>query len=354
VSALASGETSPPQLRPLALGEVLDVGMKIVWRNAATLIRAVVFVVLPIEIVSAFVQLSSVPSGATVSGGSLFTPSYDAPPDQLGLTHAQRVTIVLGSGTSVLLGAIAGILAAGACYRAIASAYLGEQTGWRDSLGFALRRLHSILWITIAAGLVSLLGLLLCIIPGVYLAVGFSVAVPVLMTEGLRGFGALGRSRSLVKGFWWRTLGVLALGGILTALISGTLSGILIAFISSGSSPTAWVIGNVATSTIARVLTTPLTAAFITILYFDLRVRKEAFDLQLLASRIGVEPPPGWAPPMSEPSTAGAQPPFWPPPPGWAPPEPAPDAPAPRDPPGPGQPPYWPPPPGWKPGETES
>jgi hypothetical protein len=331
---------------------VLDVGMKIAWRNAGTLIRAVVVVVLPVEIVSAFVQLSSVPSGATVSGGSLFTPTYNAPAGQFGLTHAQRLTLLLGSGTSVLLGLIAGILAAGACYRAIASAYLGEQTGWRDSLRYAVRRLHSILWITIAAGFVSLLGLLLCIIPGIYLGVGFSVAVPVLMTEGLRGFAALGRSRSLVKGFWWRTLGVLALGGILTALISGALSGILIALVSNGSSPTAWIIGNVATSTIARVLTTPFTAAFLTVLYFDLRVRKEAFDLQLLAARIGVEPPAGWTPPGAGPATTPSEPPFWPPPPGWAPPEPVPEAP-PREPPAPGEPPYWPPPPGWKPGETE-
>jgi hypothetical protein len=54
-------------------------------------------------------------------------------------------------------------------------------------------------------------------------------------------------------------------------------------------------------------------------------VRKEAFDLQLLAQNIGVEPPPGWAPPTDvRPPTPGGtvggeQPPFWPPPPGWKP-----------------------------------
>ena len=34
---------------------------------------------------------------------------------------------------------------------------------------------------------VTVLGLIACIVPGIYLAVAFTVAVPVLLTEGLRG-----------------------------------------------------------------------------------------------------------------------------------------------------------------------
>jgi hypothetical protein len=69
------------------------------------------------------------------------------------------------------------------------------------------------------------------------------------------------------------------------------------------------------------------------VLYIDLRVRKEGFDLALLASRMGVEAPAGDAlaipaPPPIERSpyvpgprrpTGGKQPPYWPPPPGWTP-----------------------------------
>src|SRR5260221_267464 len=49
--------TGLQQLRPLALGEVLDVGIKIVARNAGTLFRVVVFVVLPVQLLSTLVQL---------------------------------------------------------------------------------------------------------------------------------------------------------------------------------------------------------------------------------------------------------------------------------------------------------
>ena len=38
-------------------------------------------------------------------------------------------------------------------------------------------------------------------------------------------------------------------------------------------------------------LGTPLQAAVLAVVYFDLRVRKEGFDLELLARRVGVEPP---------------------------------------------------------------
>ena len=73
--------------------------------------------------------------------------------------------------------------------------------------------------------------------------------------------------------------------------------------------------------TAGALVSTPFSAAYHTVLYFDLRVRKEAFDLQLLAQRIGVDPPAGAhlgpAAPVDE--TGGDQPPFWPPPPGWKP-----------------------------------
>ncbi|MDP1794532.1 MAG: hypothetical protein Q8K63_10405, partial [Acidimicrobiales bacterium] len=63
-------------------------------------------------------------------------------------------------------------------------------------------------------------------------------------------------------------------------------------------------------------------AAIITVLYIDLRVRKEAFDLELLAETVGVDPA-GLPTPsfLPEPGSTDDddQPPFWPPPPGWKP-----------------------------------
>ena len=343
----AAPEVNLQQLRPLAIGEILDVAVKIVWRNAGTLMRVVFFVVFPVQVLSSFVQLSATPKDWTLQG---FPPQFRPPADEFVVSHHEVWTYAAGFGSTLLLGFLAGIIATGACYRAITGAYLGEQIGWRGSLGYALRRFHSILWVTIASSFVAGLGLLLCIIPGIYLWVCFAVPIPVLLTEGTRGFKALGRSRSLVSGFWWRTFGILVLGAILAGFISSVLAGIVLGVTSNGTTSTTWLIATTIAGTLSKMISVPFTAAFVTVLYFDLRVRKEGFDLQLLAQRIGVDPgaaPLPFAPPVPP---VSAQAPFWPPPPGWSPPAAgtAPPA-APPQPPS-NEPPFWPPPPGWTPG----
>ena len=53
-----------------------------------------------------------------------------------------------------------------------------RRTGARRSAS-CTRRLHSILWVTLLGGLIAVLGFIFCIIPGIYLWVSFTVAVPV-------------------------------------------------------------------------------------------------------------------------------------------------------------------------------
>jgi hypothetical protein len=301
-----------PHLRPLGIGEILDVALKIVWRNLRTLMSVVIFIVLPVQIVSAVINVSA-------AGPTLDTFGDPGTP----LTRHDAAAFAGATVTTTVLAFLASTLASGACYRAIASAYLGERTGWRESLRYALRFLPSILLVTILTALAAMLGLVLCVVPGVYFWIAFSLAVPALLTENCRGRKALRRSRELVAGFWWRVLAISALGYLLSAILGGALSGTLVgitAFDYSGDSLTGATIGVIA-QTFSSMVTTPFVAAFVTVLYFDLRVRKEGFDLQLLAERIGVAPPAGalTAALPDPPGDSGDQPPFWPPPPGWKP-----------------------------------
>lgn len=71
-----------------------------------------------------------------------------------------------------------------------------------------IRRLHSILWVTIFVGFFALVGFLLCIIPGIDLWISFTVALPVLLTERTKGRRAISRSRKLVEGRWWSVFAV--------------------------------------------------------------------------------------------------------------------------------------------------
>jgi hypothetical protein len=304
--------SAAPELRPLSIGEILDVAIKIYLRNAWTLFRVVLVVVAPVEIVSALIQASA----ATNDGDTGTVSSHD-------------LALYLSAiGAATILGLLANTVATGASFKAVADAYLGEQPTWRSSLRFAFARLHSILWITLLGGIATVVGLVFCIVPGVYLWIAFAVAVPVLLTEGVKGTSALGRSRALVGGRWWGTFGVVLLGTILAGVVSAAIGAL--ARFAAGSTDAGSVAGflvNSVSGTLGSMISTPFTAAFVSVLYFDLRVRKEAFDLQLLAERIGLTAPPegGYRPaPGAAPAprpTGGAAPPYWPPPPGWTPPE---------------------------------
>jgi hypothetical protein len=309
-----------PQLRVLGVGEMLDVALKIYWRNAWMLFRLVVLIVAPVSVLTTLLTLSATPLEE-----DFFTVDETTGEPILADDFGTSVgTAVAGFGLAAVLAFLASTLATAACFKAVADAYLGAEPSWRVSLSYVVRRLHSVLWVTFLVGLVTIVGLILCILPGIYLWVGCGVAIPVLLTENVRGSAALGRSRALVRGHWWRTFGVLLLGAILTAIVGGAIAGLAgaLSFIGDPESP-ASIVASILGDTVSQTLTVPFTAALVTVLYVDLRVRKEAFDLQLLSQQLGVEPRPEHAeavevrwPQQPEP---GEKPPFWPPPPGWQP-----------------------------------
>lgn len=70
----------------------------------------------------------------------------------------------------------------------------------------AWRRLLSYWWLQFLAGFVLFGGLILFLVPGVFLAVGFSIALFVFMVEDRKGIAALRASRAYVRGRWWNVL----------------------------------------------------------------------------------------------------------------------------------------------------
>ena len=94
------------------------------------------------------------------------------------------------------------------------------------------------LWVSLLAGLGILAGFFLFVVPAIYLAVSWSIAVPVLLGEDLRGRRALRRSRALVSGRWWPCAGVLVLAVILALVVALAFSLLLDAIVGdTGSDP---------------------------------------------------------------------------------------------------------------------
>jgi hypothetical protein len=315
---VSAQEGARPRLRPLSLGEILDVSIKICARNWRTLLKAVLVVLVPVMIVSSILT-----ADYTVS-----SLDFSANADQTPEEALEELNQYLGGfAIGTLLQLLAVLLASAACFRAIAQAYLGDTPDWRASLSYAWHRAPSLLLITLLYGLGVLLGMLLLIVPGIWLYLAWAFAVPVLLVEGLRGRKALGRSFELVKGRWWRTFGVIVVGFLLASIVSAIMQGaFLIGIIFEPDNDLLKVVLNAIGTTVAFAIVTPFQAALVTVVYFDLRIRKEGFDLELLARGIGAGVPgahaatqdlwPATAP--DEIDRTGA--PYWPPPPGWKPP----------------------------------
>jgi hypothetical protein len=116
----------------------------------------------------------------------------------------------------------------------------------------------------------TVLGLLLLVIPGVYLFVAWFVAAPAVVIEGKRGGDAIRRSQDLVHGSWWRVFGIAL---VVTAIgLIGNLAFVALAELLADSANSmavylaGWILGD--------VVLYSFTALATTLLFFDLRARQ--------------------------------------------------------------------------------
>ena len=124
----------------------------------------------------------------------------------------------------------------------------------------------------IVAGLLAalgiLVGLVLLIVPGLYLLVRWSAVAPVIVLEKLDAGASFSRSATLVRGHGWRIFWLLVVVGLLAGIAHGALLGIF------GFWPPfwqAWIGGTIADSLVA-----PFVAACLTVLYRRLAGRTGA------------------------------------------------------------------------------
>jgi hypothetical protein len=82
----------------------------------------------------------------------------------------------------------------------------------------------------------------------------------------------------------WRTFGLYILMGIISSLL-GLIFTVLF-FVSFVSEPTVRTVLQGVAGIASAAVSYPLVYGSLTLLYYDLRVRKEAFDLQLAAEAL--------------------------------------------------------------------
>ena len=138
----------------------------------------------------------------------------------------------------------------------------------------------------IAALLVAFALAVLLFFAVVFLIVRLSLAPAALMLENTGVVEGIGRSWALTRGSFWRVLGILALAGLITGLVTGTLSfglGMVFGIISVGLPATQPFVSAVTVllTSILSALVLPFTAAVTALTYIDLRMRTEGLDVEL-------------------------------------------------------------------------
>ncbi|WP_377194588.1 hypothetical protein [Ruegeria meonggei] len=110
---------------------------------------------------------------------------------------------------------------------------LGRPTQLVKYLSTAIKNLPAIVVLSIVASILYVIGSLFLIIPGIWLYAVFSMLVPVIVIEGA-GFGALGRSAELTKGYRWPIIGAFILV-FLCLFLFGFVTAFILAIFSSGN-----------------------------------------------------------------------------------------------------------------------
>jgi hypothetical protein len=297
---------SAPALRPLGVGDVLDrtfgvyrqrpllfIGLSAVWYLVLVIVIAVLAVAAFASAIGAFVQRAS----PTVDPATLATAAVGFIAFAI---VAFLLVILLFSAQSASL------------VRAAALRYLGKDATIGEAFGTGLRAsprvflagvivflLLILFWaaVFIAGALIAavaqggavaflaiFLGVIVAIVGTFYLGASWLVAPVIVVVEGLGPIAALSRSWGLSAGNRWRIIGIQLLLLILNLVLSLLIASVF-AVVASQRSPAGLVVQNLV-QLASTIIWAPVEWLAFTVLYYDLRVRKEAFDLQLAAEAL--------------------------------------------------------------------
>jgi len=197
----------------------------------------------------------------------------------------------IGQGLAAVLSLPLTYLVMAATTYAVSQLYLGNETTIADSYKSIRPRAVPFFGTMMLAGIFIFGGMLACIVPGVMLAFRYSFISQVFIIEGLSSTPARHRSAQLAEGQYGRIFVVGLLASLLvwigSAIITIPAQMIALAFGRTAygfSTPGYFVMG--VSQGLAQALITPIEVIALVLLYFDVRVRKEGFDVELLASSL--------------------------------------------------------------------
>jgi hypothetical protein len=246
------------ELRPLSLGEILDRTFSLYRRHFLL-----------------FLGISGIPQ--------LLVLGFRLAQGSGGLSTALNLVLL---GLLLIVASLAYLLAQGGTILAVSELYLGRPTSIAESLRRVWGEIGPLFGVLALNGLAIVGALLLFVIPGVYVACRLLVCVPAALIEQRGPRESLSRSFDLTRDNAGRAFVILVFCVILTygaQLLFALPFGVaLVSAIKDPSMARFWLAMTQVSSSVATALVQPVLLIATSIFYFDLRVRKEGFDLQLM------------------------------------------------------------------------
>ncbi len=305
----------------MTAGDILDYTFRLYRKNFVTMAGIVAVISLPLLILNLASTLYFLQTaGLGQSTNPFLNPSFAADP-------ASLLPYFGASGLIGLLGAIASVFQTAALSIVVSERFLGRTITIGEAYRRALRRWLSLFLVILIAGMVFLLLGTIFVVPfiGIFALIGtrqsfqsspqlatlamilplfgcllfipaiialvlfstrWAFATQAVVLEDQNSTGALRRSWRLVGGSFWRVLGIIGLIGILIYVLSLAITAVAGVIFFVVPSLVVRAAANTLLTGMVGILLTPIQIAALTLLYYDLRIRKEGFDLELLSGQI--------------------------------------------------------------------
>jgi hypothetical protein len=246
-------------LRPMSLGDLLDVSFGLYRRQFVPL----VFVAIATQTIPLALGIY-----VEASGGMFEHP--------IAWVVAMMASIALGQlgiATSTFI---------------VAETYLGGSITPSDAFSRAQPFLGRLIVAALASGLLYALGFLLFIVPGIIVVCGLAVTAPAIVLENQpTATAGMSRSWQLTKGFRGKVFLAYIVAFLLILLPGLALGAFGAAAASASGSADLGMVVFLVIQALLQVLAYPFFFVLTTMLYYDFRVRKEAYDLERLSSALG-------------------------------------------------------------------
>lgn len=286
--------TGVNNLRPMGIGEILDQSFRVFRRAWKPLLTLGIAGVAPGALISAWMQpqmLNQEPSQSAIFRAIM------------AATQGDYTGLSLAGGFGLLGMAISLILfpfIQGGVILTSARVIEGEQVSTGEAFRLGKTRYGPLLGITALSILFTIISIPLLVLAGLLvlavltvplgllaLSVYFGFAGHAVVLEELpAGLQPFKRSYRLVKGRFWRTLGLGVVFILLTMVLMwlvGALVGTLVGLGAVAGNSLAFGLVISLLSSLGSAVTTPFALVGMTIAFYDLRIRKEGLDLEMMA-----------------------------------------------------------------------